>query len=76
MDLLKDAMSGLGSVLLPVAAGLLLEELTFAGLVRLLVARRPSSAEAGGAQAGACFGPARARRVQKERDGGGQTCLH
>ena len=34
-------MSGLGTVLLPVAAGLLLEEMTFGGLVRLLLAPWP-----------------------------------
>ncbi|MDE3200194.1 MAG: hypothetical protein KGN79_04665 [Acidobacteriota bacterium] len=41
MTLISDAMSGMGAVLLPVAAGLLLEELTFGGLVRLLLAPRP-----------------------------------
>lgn len=34
-------MSGMGTVLLPVAAGLLLEEMTFGGLVRLLLAPWP-----------------------------------
>ena len=43
MNLLRDAMSGLGAVLLPVAAGLLLEELTLGGLVRLLLAPRPGT---------------------------------
>ncbi len=37
------AMGGLGAVLLPVAAALLLEELTFGGLVRLLLAPRPGT---------------------------------
>ena len=41
MNLLAEAMSGFGAVLLPVAAALLLEELTFGGLVRLLLAPRP-----------------------------------
>jgi hypothetical protein len=41
MTLLVDAMSSLGAVLLPVAAGLLFEELTFGGLVRLLLAPWP-----------------------------------
>ncbi len=41
MTLLVDAMSGLGAVLLPVAAGLLFEELTFGGLVRLLLVPWP-----------------------------------
>ena len=43
MTLLVDAMSGLGAVLLPVAAGLLFEELTFGGLVRLLLVPWPRS---------------------------------
>ncbi len=43
MNLLSEAMSGLGVVLLPVAAGLLFEELTFGGLVRLLLAPRPET---------------------------------
>jgi hypothetical protein len=43
MSLLADAMSGLGAALLPVAAALLFEELTFGGLVRLLLAPRPES---------------------------------
>jgi hypothetical protein len=38
MNLLTEAMNGLGALLLPVSAALLLEELTFGGLVRLLVA--------------------------------------
>jgi|HubBroStandDraft_5_1064220.scaffolds.fasta_scaffold154428_2 hypothetical protein len=37
MNLLTEAMNGLGAVLLQVAAGLLLEELTLGGLVRLLM---------------------------------------
>ncbi|HWG21791.1 MAG TPA: hypothetical protein VG225_14765 [Terracidiphilus sp.] len=43
MNLLTEAMGGLGAVLLPVAAALLFEELTFGGLVRLLVTPRPGS---------------------------------
>jgi len=41
MNLLNQAMGGLGAVLLPIVAGLLLEELTFGGLVRLLVTPNP-----------------------------------
>jgi hypothetical protein len=41
MNLLTEAMGGLGAVLLPFVAALLFEELTFGGLVRLLVARWP-----------------------------------
>jgi hypothetical protein len=36
-----------GSVLLPVVTGLLLEELTFGGLVRLLLAPRPGHRKQG-----------------------------
>jgi hypothetical protein len=43
MNLLNEAINGLGAVLLPVAAGLLFEELTFGGLVRLLLAPRPEA---------------------------------
>ena len=43
MKLLSEAMNGLGAALLPVVAGLLLEELTFGGLVRLLMAPRPGA---------------------------------
>jgi len=43
MNLLLEAMNVLGGVLLPLAAALLFEELTFGGLVRLLLARRPHS---------------------------------
>jgi hypothetical protein len=43
MNLLTEAMNGLGALLLPLAAALLLEELTFGGLVRLLVAPWPGS---------------------------------
>jgi len=43
MTLLTEAMSGLGSALLPVVAALLFEELTFGGLVRLLLAPWPGN---------------------------------
>jgi hypothetical protein len=43
MDLLAHAMGGFGAVLLPVAAALLFEELTFGGLVRLMLAPRPEN---------------------------------
>lgn len=43
MNLLSDALAGVGAVLLPVAAGLLFEELTLGGLVRLLLAPRPET---------------------------------
>jgi len=47
MRLLADAMSGLGAALLPVAAALLFEELTFGGLVRLLIAPWPGTRKHG-----------------------------
>ena len=43
MNLLNEAMNSLGAALLPVAAGLLFEELTLGGLVRLLLAPRPET---------------------------------
>jgi hypothetical protein len=43
MNLLSDALAGVGVVLLPVAAALLFEELTLGGLVRLLLAPRPGT---------------------------------
>jgi hypothetical protein len=47
MRVLADAMSGLGAALLPVAAALLFEELTFGGLVRLLIAPWPGTRKHG-----------------------------
>ena len=47
MNLLNEAMGGLGAALLPVVAGLLLEELTIGGLVRLLVAPWPKTGKRG-----------------------------
>jgi hypothetical protein len=47
MNLFSDALAGLGAVLLPIAAGLLFEELTLGGLVRLLLAPRPGTGKQG-----------------------------
>ena len=47
MHLLTEAMNGLGAVLLPVAVGLLFEELTFGGLVRLMMAPLPGARRRG-----------------------------
>jgi hypothetical protein len=47
MNLLNETMNGLGAALLSVAAGLLFEELTFGGLVRLLFAPRPETRRCG-----------------------------
>ena len=43
MTLLDEAANGLGAMLLPVVTGLLFEELTFGGLVRLLIAPWPKT---------------------------------
>jgi hypothetical protein len=43
MNVVTDTMSGLGAALLPVAAALLFEELTFGGLVRLLLTPWPGT---------------------------------
>jgi len=43
MTLMDEAANGLGAVLLPVVAGLLFEELTLGGLVRLLIAPWPKT---------------------------------
>jgi hypothetical protein len=43
MNLLCDALASVGTVLLPIAALLLFEELTVGGLVRLLLAPRPKA---------------------------------
>lgn len=43
MNLLAHALSDFGAALLPLAATLLLEELTYGGLVRLLLAPRPET---------------------------------
>lgn len=61
MNLIAEAMNGLGAVLLPVAAGLLLEELTLGGLVRLLLAPWPGTGR---------------RKELKNRASGGARCSH
>jgi len=45
MNLLARAISDVQAAFLPVAAALLLEELTYGGLVRLLLAPRPKTAK-------------------------------
>ena len=47
MNLLADALNGLGAALLPVVAALLFGELTFGGLVRLLLAPWPKTGKCG-----------------------------
>jgi hypothetical protein len=60
MNVLADALTAVGAVLLPVAAVLLFEELTLGGLVRLLLAPRPET---------------RKQDEPKNRNGG-RKCLH
>jgi hypothetical protein len=43
MRFFTEAINVLGAVLLQLAVGLLIEELTFAGLVRLIIAPRPAT---------------------------------
>ena len=69
-----DALSGLDAVLLPVVAGLLLEELTFGGLVRLLLAPRPGSRK-NGVRRGGNSSPARGRE-ELSKNMGGARCSH
>jgi len=52
MSGVANAMSGMGAALLPVATALLFEELTFGGLVRLLIAPRPGFRKNGAMQNG------------------------
>lgn len=69
MSVLADAMSGMEAALLPVAAALLFEELTFGGLVRLLLAPRPGARRDGAAHKG------RGRKEHRtEKDSASQAC--
>ncbi|HMG86654.1 MAG TPA: hypothetical protein VK574_13065 [Terracidiphilus sp.] len=71
MNLLGEAMSGLGAALLPVAAALLFEELTFGGLVRLLLAPWPGAGKHG-ARGGGSSSLACGRKEHKHGFGGGE----
>ena len=74
MASLTEAIGGLGSVLLPVAAGLLLEELTLGGLVRLFLAPWPGP----GKRVNSSDNPSllgRNRGEQKNHKGG-RKCSH
>lgn len=56
MEWIEVALRWIGAGLLPMAAALLLEELTYGGLVRLLLAPRPESS----------------RQTSPHRNGGGK----
>jgi len=60
MNLFACAILNLDAVLLPVAAALLLEELTYGGLVRLLLAPRPQTG----------------KPKEPNHPNGGRTCSH
>jgi hypothetical protein len=60
MNLMLRAISEFNALLLPLAAALLLEELTYGGLVRLLLAPRPETGK---------------HREPNHRNGGGR-CSH
>ncbi|MGH9563893.1 MAG: hypothetical protein ACRD3S_20765 [Terracidiphilus sp.] len=60
MNLLICAISKFDAVLLPIAAALLLEELTYGGLVRLLLAPRPQTG----------------KQKEPNHPNGGRTCSH
>jgi len=72
MNLLTEAMNGLGAALLQIVGLLLFEELTFGGLVRLLLAPRPGAGKRGGA--GGWLTPGSRRREHDNRKDGGR-CL-
>jgi hypothetical protein len=75
-----DAMNMLDAVLLPVVAGLLLEELTLGGLVRLLLAPRPKTSTCGAPRQGSANGNSslsHGRYELKNRSKlGGARCSH
>jgi hypothetical protein len=74
MRLLVEAMNGLGAVLLQVVAALLFEELTFGGLVRLMMAPRPGAGRHG-ASCGGGSPQEGGRGEHKNRKEGGR-CSH
>ena len=66
--------------LLAIVAGLLFEELTFGGLVRLLLAPQPKSSRCGARQARNCAGNSSLKRGRSELKNssaiGGTRCSH
>jgi hypothetical protein len=76
MVLLGDAINGLGMVLLPVATGLLLEELTLGGLVRLLLAPRPKTLKHGARPKQEISVARKREEPRNRRELGGAKCSH
>ena len=73
MRLLTEAMNGLGAVLLQVVTLLALEELTFGGLVRLMMAPRPEAGRRGGAVAEVRRG---VEETKQNAERGERQCSH
>jgi hypothetical protein len=73
MNLLAEAMNGLGAVMLQIVGLLLFEELTFGGLVRLLLAPRPGAGKRGGSGEKSTS-PGSGRKEHNNRKDGGR-CL-
>jgi len=74
MILLALVMNAFSAVLLPVAAMLLLEELTYGGLVRLMLAPKPGTGNHG--TTGGKGLPAGGRRAEPNQEDGGAKCSH
>ena len=74
MIVISQTTNVLSVVLLPVASALLLEELTYGGLVRLLLAPKPGTGK-GERPGGADASPGRRRGEPNHQNGGGK-CSH
>jgi hypothetical protein len=72
MIVLAETVNVLSVVLLPVASALLLEELTYGGLVRLLLAPRPGAGDHGAT--GGKVLPAVGKRAEPNQADGGGKC--
>jgi hypothetical protein len=71
---LAETANVLSTVLLPLASALLLEELTYGGLVRLLLAPKPGAGAYGAAGGKAPL--AGGRRQEPNQPNGGRKCSH
>jgi hypothetical protein len=74
MIVLSEAANVLSVVLLPVASALLLEELTYGGLVRLLLAPRPGTSK--GERLGGVQASLGNDRAEPNYPNGGGKCSH
>jgi hypothetical protein len=71
---LTEAVNVLSVVLLPAASALLLEELTYGGLVRLLLAPKPGTSKGEGP--GGADASLKHRRGEPNHPKGGGKCSH